>query len=543
MAFSGNLTYSEFRTILSKISNPTFSMAAFSLRLPTTGGQYTVGFRPGQTLAQAIYLSGFFVPPALCSGLGRCGRCRVRFLRDAPSPDPKEIQILNEHTLEAGWRLGCRRQAAPDLLLSLPEDIRPAEDALPGVEQQTPPHFPPPVIGGLAVDFGTTSLHARLCGPGYPPDSPPRVEINPQMGAGSEVMSRLAFAATPEGADRLRGLALGALQRLARQASVPALCLAANPAMTYLVLGLDCSGLSFAPYRLNYHGGVWEALPGLPPVWIAPLISPFVGGDLSAGYASLAFAPDRPAPEYPFLLADLGTNGEFILALGPDQALAASVPMGPALEGIGLSLGTEARPGAANAFILTPLGLEARTIGNGPAVGICGAGYLSLAARLLKSGLLSRQGRFAYPKAPPANAQTAPGQAAPNQLRLPGRLFISADDIEEILKVKAAFGAALTLLLREAGLKAASLRRIFLAGALGLHISPSDLEETGFIPPGLGRLVTPLGNSSLAGAELFLTHPPSREPARAWARRVRTLELAGNQEFSDIFMRKMYFDF
>ncbi|MDL2209816.1 hypothetical protein LJC26_03315, partial [Desulfovibrio sp. OttesenSCG-928-O18] len=38
----------------------------------------------GATLAETIYLSGLFAPPALCSGLGRCGLCRVRFISAAP---------------------------------------------------------------------------------------------------------------------------------------------------------------------------------------------------------------------------------------------------------------------------------------------------------------------------------------------------------------------------------------------------------------------------------------------------------------------------
>ena len=40
----------------------------------------------GQTLARTIWLSGELPPPALCSGLGRCGACRVRFLEGTPEP-------------------------------------------------------------------------------------------------------------------------------------------------------------------------------------------------------------------------------------------------------------------------------------------------------------------------------------------------------------------------------------------------------------------------------------------------------------------------
>ena len=65
--------------------------------------------------------------------------------------------------------------------------------------------------------------------------------------------------------------------------------------------------------------------PDLPPARIPPLLAPFVGADISAGMAAIAFGPDPP--RYPYLLADLGTNGEFALALSPEEYLLASVPM------------------------------------------------------------------------------------------------------------------------------------------------------------------------------------------------------------------------
>ena len=46
-----------------------------------------------------------------------------------------------------------------------------------------------------------------------------------------------------------------------------------------------------------------------------------------------------PAPRFPLLLADMGTNGEFVLLRAGLPPLLASVPLGPALEGIGLRCG------------------------------------------------------------------------------------------------------------------------------------------------------------------------------------------------------------
>ncbi len=488
------------------------------------------------TLAQAIYLSGLVPAPALCSGLGRCGRCRVRFLDAPPPPLPVEEIVLSHHALDEGWRLACHRRPQEGLRLALPPDILTAGRA---AVPSPAPH------SALAVDLGTTSLHWQSVGPG---DSLSGQEVNPQMGAGSDVMSRLAYAATDEGMKRLAGLARAALLRLAGGpgSGVRELCVAANPAMTSILLGKDCSGLSRAPYRLDYKGGVTETLPDLPPIWIPPQLAPFVGGDATAGYASLALDPAREAPRFPFLLADMGTNGEYILALSPTEALAASVPLGPALEGINLSLGTEARPGAVTVFTLTPLGLEPQVLGETAPKGISGSGYLSLLRALLKAGLLDRDGHFVRPQA--ASAALAKRIGSPEagsggeaRLRLPGRLFLLASDVEELLKVKAAFSLAVARLLAAANLAPFALTAVYLAGALGAHVPPDALEELGFLPPGLGTRIQAVGNSSLAGAALFLREKKSRDASLAWAENVRTLELALDPAFTNSYAEHMIF--
>lgn len=495
----------------------------------------------GDTLAQTIYLSGLVPPPALCSGLGRCGRCRVRFLSTPPPPLPVEESVLSHHALDDGWRLACHRSPEPGMRVALPEESRYAALRESSAVQ-------PAGTEALAVDLGTTSLHWRaLASKNASPAS--GVEINPQMGAGSDVMSRLAHAAAPEGRRQLSDLVRASLKRLCSGlgSGLKELCVAANPAMTYILLDKDCSGLAHAPYHLDYKGGRTENLPGLPPVWIPPQISPFVGGDVVAGYSALTFSPEQPAPRFPFLLADLGTNGEYILALSEHEALAASVPLGPALEGINLTLGTEARPGAVTAFAISPLGLEPQTLGNTAPKGISGTGYLSLLRVLIKVGVLTREGHFAGPGQGPAGGLSRrmgtpeAGAGGEPRLRLPGRLFLTASDVEELLKVKAAFSLAVDRLLHTAGLAPSSLKAVYLAGTLGTHVPVDALDELGFLPPGLGSRVLAVGNSSLAGADLFLRAPAARDSACAWAGRVRTLDLATDPAFAAAYADHMTF--
>jgi uncharacterized 2Fe-2S/4Fe-4S cluster protein (DUF4445 family) len=415
------------------------------------------------------------------------------------------------------------------------------------------------------------------------------------------VLSRLGVARSPRGAARLQALTLDFLRGLARRCGeARSLCLAANPAMTAIALGRDGSGLACAPYSLEYAGGRWERLPGLPPLWTPPQLSPFVGGDISAGYAALALGPalapelcaGRALAAYPFLLADMGTNGEFLLALSPDTAFAASVALGPALEGAGLSCGSEARPLAATRFTLGPEGLapfvlpalpgegpgqvtdwepgQATVLGSDqgkaraalreeaapipvpapisirsavPLAGIAGTGAVSLLHLLLESKALSREGNFTPERCGPLRRFLRPERDGEGRkfLPLPGGLSFSAADVEEVLKVKAAFSLGLRRLLQTAGIASHSLARVYLAGSLGAHVDRIALENLGFFPPGMASRMEAAGNTSLGGACLLLQSAKIRSALTDWAARVATLDLASDPAFVRDFAGQMRF--
>lgn len=506
--------------------------------------------RSALSIAQWVYTHGEFPPPALCSGLGRCGKCRMLFTTNAPLPKGEDALFFNEAELQEGWRLACHHYPEHGMCITIPEVVV-RRTLTAGLHTERPCK--------LAVDLGTTSLHWSLL------DGTTRIlggqELNPQLGAGSEVMSRLAFAHTAEGAASLQSLVLERLKDIIRNIAVPidACCIAGNSVMTALLLGKNISGLSAAPYRLEYYGGSVETLPDLPPVYIPPLPAPFVGGDLSAGMTAV----QQMNPDYPFILADLGTNGEFVLALSPDKALITSVALGPALEGIGLTFGTVAQSGVITRFTLTPKGLTGSMlppeVAASPGLtdtthttagksikphGISGTGYLSLVHTLLKVGLLEQDGRFASAPYPPLAARLADNltvDCGEKRLMLDNNLYLSATDIEELLKVKAAFTLAYERLLKEAELTPKDIKNLYIAGALGEHTDTSDLEGLGFIPAGTGARVRSVGNTSLRGAELFLVDPSLRTVSEVWTTAATHVDLTTDPAFTQNFMRHMRF--
>lgn len=573
---------------------------------------------PGESLSRAIWLSGLVPPLPLCGGLGRCGRCRVRFVADAPAPLPGEADIFSDVELNEGWRLACRRQVpdAAKLVLELPAENlalpsdpekTPDADFMVDMRQATADNTPPAssaVEGAsvaLAVDLGTTSVYWRAVvvseadegsadGAGAGAVVAQGSFLNPQAGAGADVMSRLAVAMQPQGRRVLSGLVRRSLSRLVDAleqdgaARVTNVCVAANTAMTDIFLDLPVGGLCAAPYRLEHHGHKNVDVPGLPPVYIPPLPAPFVGGDISAGLAAL-LAADMPRP---FVLADLGTNGELALVDAQGRLLLASVPLGPALEGIGPQCGQLAGPGVITDFSLAPTGLnahffaqrpeDARPENDGPehggqcpcpscqaisaqalengrfgpkaeaqkARGISATGYVSLLAVLLRTGLMRKDGGFEAAPAMPLARRLAFGLEAGKdsggmRLRLPHGMWLCAADVEELLKVKAAFALALECLLAAAGLAPAEVAALCLAGALGEHVRAHDLQTLGFLPSALAPRLRAVGNASLEGAALLAIDARMRENLAGLCATSRLLPLVEEENFHQTYLRHMRF--
>lgn len=567
---------------------------------------------PGQSLSQAIWLSGQTPPQPLCGGLGRCGRCRVRFVADAPASLPAEADVFSASELAEGWRLACRRQVPDGERIALelpqesmaspsgPEDVAATEvghdvrhttsSSLAGSPADISAEKPVPLA--LAVDLGTTSVYWRSVVLSDDGENENVADVggqgcflNPQAGAGADVMSRLAVARQPQGRSVLSHLVRRSLRNVVDSlerkgaARVEGLCVAANTAMTDIFLDLPVDGLCAAPYRLAHDGHETVQVPGLPSVYIPPLPAPFVGGDVSAGLAAL-LAGDMPRP---FVLADLGTNGELALVDAAGRLLLASVPLGPALEGIGPQCGQLAGPGVITDFSLAPTGLEAHfftrrpedamrehgghwpcpscqavsrqapasgllgsTAEDGKARGISATGYVSLLAVLLRTKLVRENGGFESAPAMPLARRLAaclePGKDSGGmRLRLPYGMWLCAADVEELLKVKAAFALALESLLAAAGLAPGDVAALCLAGALGEHVRAQDLETLGFLPSALAPRLRAVGNASLEGAALLARNGHMRENLAALCATARLLPLVEEKNFHQNYLRHMRF--
>jgi len=482
----------------------------------------SVPARHGQPFLHLLFESGISRGRELCAGTGLCGKCRIRFLKAPPLPCPDDQARLGAEELADGWRLGCKHLVIEPCSIEVPLS---APIMLGGVRGE-----------GLAVDIGTTRIKWALRSSSG--SSSEFATINPQMGVGSEVMSRLRYALSSDAArDHLRQSAIQVLQDLVRQSGALSLAVCGNSTMIGFLLDVPLGGLAYAPYRLPWHGGETVRIDDkLPVAYIPPLLGPFIGADISAGLAYISTLE----PEYPFLLADLGTNGEFVLALDAEHFFASSVPMGPAIEGVGLCCGATAGEHVLSHVSLGPTGLQWPGT---PLSGVSGTGYASILALLRRLGVLDEAGHFRDATMPLARkiSQRIRTHRLGRILDLEPGVFVAERDVEEFLKAKAGVNVALKGLVRRAGLLEADVARIYLAGALGEHADPSDLITLGFLPEAWRDKIEVAGNTALAGTLLALEREDIRDWLGCLPGRVVLEGLVEREDFGSAFMQAMLF--
>ncbi len=488
--------------------------------------QKKLNFDPAATLSRSLFEHGFFAGVPLCSGIGLCGGCRVIFHRGVPEPSDRDHEYFGPRELSLGHRLACAHFPDADMVLEVPQQSRPGR-----FEWQS--STAPLAAGG---DLGTTSIKWGF----YHDRSGPSTGsvLNPQMGAGSEVMSRLAYAMESPGHFRqLQDLLLQEVKSILEfsRESIPA-CITGNPAMIHLLLGLNISGLAGHPYHLGGPAGDFFTLPGIrQEAFIPPLISPFVGADISSGLTCLIL---QQKATFPFLFFDLGTNGEMVLGLGPDEYFCTSVALGPALEGVGLRFGSAFGDRVASGFDFTQKGIQPDTAAwNGL---VSGSGYLSLASLLLRLGCMDDKGSFKRPETRVADKV----QVQDNRVGLGDGFFLGGRDVEEMLKVKAAFTLGLDYLFRKTSMSMDQVPRIYMAGALGEHFRLQDLEELGFLPRGASHKCRLAGNTSMKGALMLARDQEARNWVQKLPQRMHSLPLAEDRDFFNAgFFRHMRFQF
>lgn len=271
----------------------------------------------GAYLLDVLAANGYALPAA-CGGRGSCGKCRVTLL---------EGRVSGTEADEKGEILACRARVCGDLTVRLRghagggleyfADERLVTDGNVGV--------------GVALDVGTTTL--ALCSVDLKTGRVlARVSaLNPQGVLGADVLSRIQACGEGKG-ELLQRLLLDRVRRMLSDAAIDApiteMKVAANTTMLHLFWGADPTPIGVYPFTPRFTDeqvGSGEAL-GLPvgKVCLLPSVSGYIGSDITAGIVVCGMdRTDRVC-----LFADVGTNGELVLAHG-GRLYAVSTAAGP----------------------------------------------------------------------------------------------------------------------------------------------------------------------------------------------------------------------
>lgn len=431
-------------------------------------------------------------------------------------------------------------------------------------------------VYGIAIDIGTTTLAAELISLTDGICLKTASSVNHQRAYGADVISRIRAAASGD-AEKLRESILKDVRNLAETLlagqdenvlNVSKIVIAGNTTMIHLLLGYSCVGLGAAPFtpvNLAPEDMTWRELNGeyeetresgdakesgvardgsdarehgyvrecghtginqTTKVQIMPGISAFVGGDITAGMMGCGMRPDKCE-----MLIDIGTNGEMVLAAG-DHFLVSSVAAGPAFEGGNISCGMPGVPGAVcRAVLFGKNNMVTKTIGNKPAIGLCGTGIIDVMYELVRHHIVDTQGILGEPwfeKGFPV---------------VPGKIYFTQEDIRQVQMAKAAICAGLEVLLQKSNISHEQIKKVYVAGGFGMGLDMEKALGIGLLPIGLRGKLTPVGNSALEGAARCLTH--SKESSDMQPQEIAAISheinLADTPEFQELYLKHMQF--
>lgn len=417
---------------------------------------------------------------------------------------------------------------------------------------------------GVAFDVGTTTIAAALLNLSTGEELAVASGVNPQVGYGDDVLSRIRRAGGSEdgGAELRRAVIEGmdaVLERLCEQAGVERRCVyeltvAGNTTMEHLLCGLGVAQLGEVPFVPVHGRALMPAAKELgldvhprAPVHMMPVIGGFVGGDVVAGMLATRLAE----AETPTMLIDVGTNGEIVLA-HDGQLWAASTAAGPAFEGARISCGMRATAGAVEKVVFDGERLHCGVIGNVPPSGLCGSGLIDATAELLNTGAVTCQGRLLppdeLPDATPADIRRRVRKNADGETEfvLCGEedrtVVLTQRDIRELQLGSGAIRAGTRILLSRAGLAPADLGVVLIAGGFGSYIRRENAMRIGLLPNDLAaEKVHFVGNASLCGSRWILLSTAARKRAENIARRTEHVELSRDGDFQTLFAESMIF--
>ncbi|MBR6572055.1 MAG: DUF4445 domain-containing protein, partial [Clostridia bacterium] len=201
-----------------------------------------------------------------------------------------------------------------------------------------------------------------------------------------------------------------------------------------------------------------------------------------------------------------------------------STAAGPAFEGAGISCGCGSIPGAIDRVAVSDGVLQAGTIRNEKAVGLCGSGLVDAVAAMLETELMDETGAM-----------------DDDEIELRDGVMLTQADIRAVQLAKSAIAAGIECLLKAAGVTQEQVKHVYLAGGFGRHLNLQSAVRIGLLPEKLAERTVVIGNAALDGAAQTLLRSKSLQAMRTIAQKTVHVDLGGNALFNELYVENMFF--
>lgn len=430
-----------------------------------------------------------------CGGKGICGNCKVRILAGSVFKDIKHQEILNKKNLSFEWCLACYSKVEDDLVIEIPEGKMKVQSDETDIDvQYAEQGF------AVAVDLGSTTVVSQLVDLSTGKVMAECSGINPQSSYGADIVSRMSYAIENiENKLFLSGIIrsyigeqINELKNKCDYPDIKKIRIVGNSVMHNLFSGFDVSGLSKAPFQSEHNNLCrfrpkdlsWDLSSGCI-VEFLPNIGHFVGSDVLGGIVASGIMDSEKYS----LLVDLGTNGEIVLG-NKEGFLFTSTAAGPAFEGINISCGMRAAPGAISEVEFQNGSFVVSTIGDSAPEGICGSGLVDTVSCLLKNGLIDFTGAIQ--------------EEGKDRFEISDGIFLSIEDIREFQLAKAAIATGIQILLNHSSLSSKDISNVYITGGLGNYINVDNIRFLGIIPEIPESKYKRISNAALLGCKKLL---------------------------------------
>lgn len=411
---------------------------------------------------------------------------------------------------------------------------------------------------GLAIDVGTTTVVSYLIDLINSHIVSSEADYNAQISCGEDIISRIIYARSKAGLDKLHHLVISTINRLVRQLvestdipleRIDSLVAVGNTTMIHLLLGIDPGYIRQDPYiptvstiphylkasEIGIKVNKNAYLSGL------PAIAGFVGSDITAGI--LATGIYRLSELCVFI--DIGTNGEIVVG-NKDWMVAASCSAGPAFEGGEVKFGIRASNGAIDSVRIDPGTLEPvyDTIHREKPRGICGSGILDCLAEMFLAGIIDQRGKIRQEISHPRIRKGEDGWeyviAWKKETELDRDISMTEVDIDNIIRAKGAVFAAMKVLLKEIGYTVEDVDRFMIAGGFGHCLNIENAITIGLLPDLPLERFRFLGNSAIVGAYLALISEDLKQEIFRMAKGITYIELSTSVSFMDEYVSALF---